>query len=241
MTRASNVSMLSQNQPTPPPAAPPLISCRDLEKSFGATQALRGASLDVSPGEIVAVMGPSGSGKSTLLHCAAGIISPDAGEVVYDGRPVGSLPDAERSRLRRSEFGFVFQFGRLVPELTCEENVALPLRLAGTPRRRARQQAGEWLERLDAVDIAGHLPDDVSGGQGQRVAVARALVTRPRVVFADEPTGALDSLNGERVMQLLTAAARETTAAVVLVTHEARVAAYADREVIVRDGVTRTI
>jgi putative ABC transport system ATP-binding protein len=241
MTRASNVSMLSQTQPTPPPSAAPLLCCRDLEKGFGATPALRGASLDVAPGEIVAVMGPSGSGKSTLLHCAAGIISPDAGEVIYDGRPVGSLPDAERSRLRRSEFGFVFQFGRLVPELSCEENVSLPLRLSGTSRKPARAQAREWLQRLEVADLASRMPSDVSGGQGQRVAVARALVTRPRVVFADEPTGALDSLNGERVMQLLTAAARETTAAVVLVTHEARVAAYADREVIVRDGRTRTI
>jgi putative ABC transport system ATP-binding protein len=241
MTRASDVSMLSTVQPEQPPAAASLLSCHELVKRFGATPALDGASLAVSPGEIVAVMGPSGSGKSTLLHCAAGIIAPDSGEVVYDHRPIGSLPDAERSRLRRSEFGFVFQFGRLVPELSCEENVALPLRLSGTSRRRAREQANEWLARLEVGDVSGKLPSDVSGGQGQRVAVARALVTRPRVVFADEPTGALDSLNGERVMQLLTAAARETGAAVVLVTHEARVAAYADREVIVRDGRTRTI
>jgi putative ABC transport system ATP-binding protein len=240
MTRASNVSVASDVEPLPP-AVPSLLQCRELVKRFGATPALDGASLTVAPGEIVAVMGPSGSGKSTLLHCAAGIISPDGGEVVYDGRPIGSLPDSQRSRLRRSEFGFVFQFGRLVPELSCEENVTLPLRLSGVSRGRARVQAREWLARLQVDDVADHLPGDVSGGQGQRVAVARALVTRPRVVFADEPTGALDSLNGERVMQLLTAAARETTAAVVLVTHEARVAAYADREVIVRDGRTREI
>jgi putative ABC transport system ATP-binding protein len=241
MNRGSNVSMLSQNQPGPPAPAAPLLSCRGLEKGFGATPALRGASLDIAPGEIVAVMGPSGSGKSTLLHCAAGIITADAGEVVFDDRQIGSLSDAERSRLRRSEFGFVFQFGRLVPELSCEENVALPLRLSGTPRKQAGRQAREWLERLEVSELASRMPNDVSGGQGQRVAVARGLVTRPRVVFADEPTGALDSLNGERVMQLLTAAARETEAAVVLVTHEARVAAYSDREVIVRDGRTREI
>jgi putative ABC transport system ATP-binding protein len=215
-----------------------LLSCRALVKRFGPTPALDGATLELGPAEIVAVMGPSGSGKSTLLHCAAGILSPDAGEVVYDGREVGRLPDSERSRLRRSEFGFVFQFGRLVPELTCAENVALPLRLAGMGRRQARDAAAEWLGRLEVAELAGRLPGDVSGGQGQRVAVARALVTGPRVVFADEPTGALDSLNGERVMQLLTNAARESEAAVVLVTHEARVAAYADREVIVRDGRT---
>jgi len=233
--------------PTPTPAAespsapgpPTLLACRGLVKRFGATPALDGASLELAAGEIVSVMGPSGSGKSTLLHCAAGILAPDAGEVVYGGRSIGALPDAERSRLRRSEFGFVFQFGRLVPELSCEENVALPLRLSGAGRRRARGEARTWLERLEVADVAGRLPGDVSGGQGQRVAVARALVTGPRVVFADEPTGALDSLNGERVMRLLTEAARQTGAAVVLVTHEARVAAYADREVIVRDGRTR--
>jgi putative ABC transport system ATP-binding protein len=130
----------------------------------------------------------------------------------------------------------VFQFGQLVPELTCRENVALPLRLAGLRRRAAEQRADEWLRRLEVAEVASKRPGEVSGGQGQRVAVARALAGEPRVVFADEPTGALDSLNGERVMRLLTAAARDTRAAVVLVTHEPRVAAYADREVVVRDG-----
>jgi putative ABC transport system ATP-binding protein len=224
-----------------PLTGPPLLACRELVKSFGATPALAGASLELAAGEIVAVMGPSGSGKSTLLHCAAGIIVPDAGEVIFAGESVGHLPDARRSALRRTEFGFVFQFGRLVPELSCGENVSLPLRLCGIRRREAVRRAGEWMERLEVTDVAAKLPGEVSGGQGQRVAVARALVTQPRVVFADEPTGALDSLNGERVMQLLTVAARETEAAVVLVTHEARVAAYADREVIVRDGHTRQI
>ncbi|HWD70104.1 MAG TPA: ABC transporter ATP-binding protein [Solirubrobacteraceae bacterium] len=217
----------------------PLLACHELVKSFGATHALNGASLELAAGEIVAVMGPSGSGKSTLLHCAAGILIPDAGEVVFDGTSIGAASDARRSELRRTRFGFVFQFGRLVPELSCVENVSLPLRLSGVKSREASRRAGEWLERLEVTDVAGKIPGEVSGGQGQRVAVARALVTGPRVVFADEPTGALDSLNGERVMQLLTTAARETAAAVVLVTHEARVAAYADREVIVRDGRTR--
>jgi putative ABC transport system ATP-binding protein len=216
-----------------------LLSCVNLVKRFGHTEALAGASLDVAAGEIVAVMGPSGSGKSTLLHCAAGIFVPDEGTVVFNGQAVERLSDSKRSALRRSDFGFVFQFGRLVPELSCVENVSLPLRLSGINRNEAKRQANEWLERLEVADVARSLPGEVSGGQGQRVAVARALVTRPRVVFADEPTGALDSLNGERVMQLLTAAARETAAAVVLVTHEPRVAAYADREVIVRDGRTR--
>jgi putative ABC transport system ATP-binding protein len=213
----------------------------DLVKAFGPTPALDRANLTVYPGEVVAVMGPSGSGKSTLLHCLAGIIAPDAGAVHYAGADIGAMSDMERSALRRTDFGFVFQFGQLVPELSCLENVTLPLRLAGVARRAADQAAREWLERLEVADVAGKRPGDVSGGQGQRVAVARALVAGPRVVFADEPTGALDSLNGERVMRLLVSAAKDTGAAVVLVTHEARVAAYSDREVIVRDGRTREV
>jgi putative ABC transport system ATP-binding protein len=216
-----------------------LLVAEDLRKSFGATPALDGASIGVDAGEIVAVMGPSGSGKSTLLHCLAGIVRPDSGRVRYQDREVSAMPDAERSALRRGSFGFVFQFGQLVPELTCLENVALPLRLERVRRREAERRATEWLDRLEVADVAGKRPGEVSGGQGQRVAVARALVTAPRVVFADEPTGALDSLNGERVMRLLTRAARETQAAVLLVTHETRVAAYSDREVVVRDGRTR--
>jgi putative ABC transport system ATP-binding protein len=213
-----------------------LLAARGLKKSYGPTPALDDAGLAVEAGEIVAVMGPSGSGKSTLLHCLAGIVAPDAGSVYYDGRDVTAMSDSERSALRRREFGFVFQFGQLVPELPCVENIALPLRLEGVRRREAERRAHDWLERLQVGDVARHLPGEISGGEGQRVAVARALVTRPRVVFADEPTGALDSLNGERVMTLMVAAARETGAAVVLVTHAPRVAAYSDREVVVRDG-----
>ncbi|MEV5242337.1 ABC transporter ATP-binding protein [Streptomyces cinnamoneus] len=216
-----------------------LLVATGLHKSFGLTPALQGADFSVHPGEVVAVMGPSGSGKSTLLHCLAGILSPDAGSVTYAGRELSRMPDAERSALRRGEFGFVFQFGQLVPELTCIENVALPLRLSGVKRREAEERAAQWLDVLEVSDAGRKRPGEVSGGQGQRVAVARALVTEPRVIFADEPTGALDSLNGERVMQLLTDAARATRAAVVLVTHDARVAAYSDREVVVRDGKAR--
>ncbi|MER7111242.1 ABC transporter ATP-binding protein [Streptomyces sp. NPDC000229] len=217
----------------------PLLSASAVDKAYGPTPALAGADFWIRAGEVVAVMGPSGSGKSTLLHCLAGIVRPDAGTVTYDGRDLTSMSDAHRSALRRSDFGFVFQFGRLVPELSCVENVALPLRLAGERRKPAERKALEWLERLEVADTAGKRPGEVSGGQGQRIAVARSLVTSPRVVFADEPTGALDSLNGERVMQLLTDTARDTGAAVVLVTHEARVAAYSDREIVVRDGRAR--
>jgi putative ABC transport system ATP-binding protein len=216
-----------------------LLVAQDLHKAYGPTPALDGAEFSIHAGEVVAVMGPSGSGKSTLLHCLAVIVTPDAGKILYDGRELSAMSDAERSALRRTEFGFVFQFGQLVPELTCVENVALPLRLTGVKRREAERRSLEWMERLEVADIGHKRPGEVSGGQGQRVAVARSLVTSPRVVFADEPTGALDSLNGERVMQLLTEAARSTNAAVVLVTHEARVAAYSDREIVVRDGKSR--
>ncbi|MCX5177227.1 MULTISPECIES: ABC transporter ATP-binding protein [Streptomyces] len=221
------------------PPAGSLLAATDLRKAFGATKALDGAEFSIHPGEVVAVMGPSGSGKSTLLHCLAGIVPPDSGSITYAGRELTSLSDAERSALRRTEFGFVFQFGQLVPELTCVENVALPLRLTGVKRKEAERTALRWMEQLQVEDLAAKRPGEISGGQGQRVAVARALVTGPRVIFADEPTGALDSLNGELVMQLLTEAARSANSAVVLVTHETRVAAYSDREIVVRDGKSR--
>ncbi|MFD8339824.1 ABC transporter ATP-binding protein [Streptomyces solisilvae] len=216
-----------------------LLIATSLHKTYGHTPALDGADFSIHPGEVVAVMGPSGSGKSTLLHCLAGIVRPDSGSVHYNGRQLTAMSDTERSSLRRGEFGFVFQFGQLVPELSCVENVALPLRLNGVKRKEAEARSLSWMERLEVADVAHKRPGEVSGGQGQRVAVARSLVTGPRVLFADEPTGALDSLNGERVMELLTEAARETRTAVVLVTHEARVAAYSDREVVVRDGKAR--
>ncbi|MFF9089169.1 ABC transporter ATP-binding protein [Streptomyces sp. NPDC014991] len=224
---------------TSPPGS--LLTARDLRKAYGPTHALDGAEFSVHPGEVVAIMGPSGSGKSTLLHCLAGIVPPDSGSITYNGRELTKMTDARRSALRRSEFGFVFQFGQLVPELTCVENVALPLRLNGSSRKDAERTALGWMERLEVDDLRAKRPGEVSGGQGQRVAVARALVTGPRLLFADEPTGALDSFNGERVMQLLTEAARSTSAAVVLVTHETRVAAYSDREIVVRDGRSRDV
>ncbi|MFV2103536.1 ABC transporter ATP-binding protein [Micromonospora sp. LOL_024] len=217
----------------------PLLVATDLTKTYGSTPALEGASLRVHAGEVLALMGPSGSGKSTLLHCLAGIVAPDSGRVSYAGDDLSAMSDTRRSALRRTDFGFVFQFGQLVPELTCRENVALPLRLAGVRRREANRRAAELMEHLEVADVTDKRPGETSGGQGQRVAVARALVTDPRVIFADEPTGALDSLNGERVMQLFITAARQTGAAVVLVTHEPRVAAYSDREAVVRDGRVR--
>ena len=195
--------------------------------------------LDVAEGEIVAVTGPSGCGKSTLLHCLAGILRPDAGEVLYREHRLDTLSERMRSRLRRTEFGVLFQFGQLVAELTAAENVALPLLLAGTGRREARGAALAWLERLGVADLADSRPGEMSGGQQQRCAVARALVTEPRVLFADEPTGALDSLTSEQLLGQLVRLAREQRTTVVLVTHDAQVAAYADREVALRDGAVR--
>jgi putative ABC transport system ATP-binding protein len=217
-----------------------IIEARGLVLSFGETPALRGADLSVQRGEILAVMGPSGSGKSTLLHCLAGILVPDSGEVSFDGQRLDTMREQQRSRLRRDRFGFVFQFGQLVPELTAEENVALPLLLAGTRRAEALRVARAWFERLELDGLERHRAGEMSGGQAQRVALARGLVAHPDVLFADEPTGSLDSLTGELVMGLLTGAAREEGTTVVLVTHEPRVAAYAGREVIVRDGRVTT-
>jgi putative ABC transport system ATP-binding protein len=214
-----------------------LLIGRDLHKAFGLTPALRGASISVRGGEIVAVMGPSGCGKSTLLHCLAGILKPDAGEVHFDGRRLDTLSDRQRVQLRRTAFGFVFQFGQLVRALPAIENIALPLRLAGQRRRPALAAATDWLRRLDLDGLGDRLPGELSGGQGQRVALARALIADPRVVFADEPTGALDSFAADQVMELLVDAAREQGSSVILVTHEARVASYADRTVLIRDGV----
>ncbi|NYF56367.1 ABC transporter ATP-binding protein [Micromonospora purpureochromogenes] len=212
------------------------LQARGVVKAYGPTPALRGVTLDVAEGEIVAVTGPSGCGKSTLLHCLAGILRPDAGQVSWRGERIDTWSEADRSRLRRTEFGVLFQFGQLVAELTAAENVALPLLLAGTGRREARVAALGWLDRLGVAEVADVRPGEMSGGQQQRCATARALITEPRVLFADEPTGALDTLSGEQVLTQLVRLARQQRTSVVLVTHEPRIAAYADREVMLRDG-----
>ncbi len=213
-----------------------LLNASGLDKRFGRDVALRQASIAVETGEIVAILGPSGCGKSTLLHCLAAIIRPDGGEVRFDGARIDDLRDGERTRLRRESFGFVFQFNQLVPELSAIENAALPLLLAGVRRDEAERRAGEWLERLDVAEHAGKPVGSLSGGQAQRVAIARAVAHSPRVVFCDEPTGALDSLAGDHVMDLLCDLAADGGTSIVLVTHEPRVAARADRELRMRDG-----
>ena len=217
-----------------------IMSARGLEMSFGQTHALRGVDLDVAAGEVLAVTGPSGSGKSTLLHVMAGVLVPDAGRVDYHGadttQDIAALDEAARSRLRLKEFGFIFQFGQLLPDLSALDNVTIPLLLAGTPRRRALAQARETLGELGLSEHLDKRPTQLSGGQAQRAAVARALVTNPRLLFADEPTGSLDSLAAERTMEVLLNSVRSRGAGLVIITHDARVAAYADREVTVRDG-----
>ncbi|VEI18612.1 Lipoprotein-releasing system ATP-binding protein LolD [Actinomyces viscosus] len=241
-----------------------IMRARGLEMSFGQTRALRGVDLDLLSGEVLAVTGPSGSGKSTLLHVMAGVLVPDAGSVSYYGAgasrggatdpaedtaadttadvsvdasvDIAALDEAARSRLRLSEFGFVFQFGQLLPDLTALDNVTIPLLLAGAPRRRALARAREALGELGLSEHLDKRPGQLSGGQAQRAAVARALVTNPRLLFADEPTGSLDSLAAERTMEVLLESVRSRGAGLVIITHDARVAAYADREVTVRDG-----
>lgn len=213
-----------------------ILQAVGLTQQYGPTRALDGVSIAFAEGTATAIMGASGSGKTTLLHALAGIRTPDTGTVHYAGSEISGLSDADRSRLRREHFGFVFQQGLLVPELTAVENVALALMLNGTPRRQAIGPAAQWLAALGLAGLEDRRIGELSGGQAQRVAIARAQVTGARIVFADEPTGSLDSLSAEQVMATLLELAKGTGATVVIVTHDPRVAAYADREVVVRDG-----
>ncbi|MEU5881293.1 ABC transporter ATP-binding protein [Spirillospora sp. NPDC047279] len=213
-----------------------VLSGHGLVKRFGPTVALAGVDLAVARAEAVAIMGPSGSGKSTLLHCLAGIMKPDGGEVRLLGQRVDALGERRRSELRRTRFGFVFQFGQLLPELPADENVALPLMLGGVARGEAVRAARGWFGPLGLAGMEGRRPGELSGGQAQRVAIARALVTRPAVVFADEPTGSLDQNTGHETMRLLVDATRHNDASLVVVTHDPNVARWCDRTVEVRDG-----
>ena len=203
-------------------------------------QALRGVSLRIMPGEFVSVMGPSGSGKSTLLHLLGTLDTPTTGRVLFDGRDLKALTDRQRSLLRRSRIGFIFQFFNLLPTLTAVENVCLPLLLAGESRAMAAKRAEAQLERVGLCDRADHFPEEMSGGEMQRVAVARALVTDPEAILCDEPTGNLDSANSKAILTLLRSLPEAGHRAVVLVTHDAVAAAYATRLVRIRDGLVET-
>lgn len=214
-----------------------VLAGRALTKTFGdRVRALAGVDIAVAAGEAVAIMGPSGSGKSTLLHCLAGIMKPDSGEVHLMGSRIDAMRERERSALRRTRFGFVFQFGQLLPELPADENVALPLMLGGLPRAQAVRQARDWFAPLGLGGMETRRPGELSGGQAQRVAIARALVTKPAVVFADEPTGALDQTTGHDTMRLLVEATKHNGASLIVVTHDPGVAGWCDRTVEVRDG-----
>ena len=214
-----------------------ILSLTDITKDFGGGPVLAGISLDIAPGELVAVMGPSGSGKSTLLHCMSGVLTPTHGSVRYGDEELSALGDAPRSRLRLRNFGFVFQDGQLLPELSNVDNVALPAMLNGMGRSAARKRALELLDQLGLGGLADRRPAQVSGGQAQRVTIARALVANPGVVFADEPTGALDQSTGHEVMQMLTTIVRQSGASLVMVTHDPKVADWMQRRVEIRDGI----
>lgn len=213
------------------------LTTHDITRSYGSVKALAGVSVTIPAGQSVAIMGPSGSGKSTLLHCLSGVLTPDSGSVIFDGRELSGLSDTERSHLRLRDFGFVFQDGQLIPELTARENVALPLMLTGTRRAAALRRADDLLERLALHQLRTRHPAEMSGGQAQRVAVARALATEPKVIFADEPSGALDQATGHEMMQLLTATAAQLGASLVIVTHDPGVARWCSRLVEIRDGL----
>jgi putative ABC transport system ATP-binding protein len=216
-----------------------VVAARDLERRYGegdtAVHALRGVSLEVERGKLVAVMGPSGSGKSTLMHILAGLDKPTSGTVKVAGTEITGLDDTKMTRLRRDHIGFVFQFFNLLPMLSAEENVLLPLSIAG------ERPDHDWLDQLlsktGLVDRRRHRPAELSGGQQQRVAIARALVTRPTILFADEPTGNLDSKTGGEILELLRDSARDYNQTIVMVTHEARAAAIADRIMFLADGL----
>ena len=216
-----------------------LVELRHVSKSYGEgageVHALRDVSLSFEAGALVAIMGPSGSGKSTLLTIAGSLEEPTSGEVLVDGFDVSKMSRRARARLRRRVIGYVFQDYNLLPGLTAAENVALPLELDGVSRKRARMAAMNALEELGVGERAARFPDELSGGERQRVSIARAIVGERRVLFADEPTGALDSANGEAVMGLIRAACRRGVAGV-MVTHDKQLASWADRVVYLRDG-----
>lgn len=213
------------------------IKASNLIKGYRDTEVLNGISLEINQGEQVAVMGPSGVGKSTLLHCLSGLLAPDAGEVTIEGTSYQSLKRSDLIELRQNGFGFIFQSAQLIPELTVIENVMMPLFLDGFSRRRARPLAQTWLNNLQISELGQRPTHTISGGQAQKVAVARALIHSPQVIFADEPTAALDQVSAQEVMQVLTFTATRLRATLILVTHDPKIAQWCQRQVEVRDGL----
>jgi putative ABC transport system ATP-binding protein len=220
------------------PYSGPVVAARDLTRRYGegetAVDALRGVSLEVRRGHLTAVMGPSGSGKSTLMHILAGLDRPTSGEVSIEGTEISKLKDSDLTKLRREHIGFVFQFFNLLPMLTAEENVVLPLTIAG--EKPDKKWVGELLAKIGLSDRRSHRPAELSGGQQQRVAIGRALVSRPTIVFADEPTGNLDSKTSEEILVLMRESVDTLQQTTVMVTHDARAAAIADRILFLNDG-----
>ena len=222
------------------PSAPPVLVARDLAKVYGegagAVRALDGASLEIRRGEIVAIMGPSGSGKSTMLHLLGALETPSTGSISLAGERYDGLDDAGLTAVRRDRIGFVFQFFNLLPALSAEENVLLPALIAGESAEGARARARFLLERVGLAHRVGHLPSELSGGEQQRVSIARALLREPEVVLADEPTGNLDSRSSGEVLRLLRELSESERQTLVMVTHDPGVAEIADRVVFLRDG-----
>jgi putative ABC transport system ATP-binding protein len=225
--------------PAPAQAGGTVVEAKGLTKKYGegstAVEALRGVSIDVKAGELVAVMGPSGSGKSTLMHILAGLDKPTEGTVTIAGTEITTLPDSKLTRLRRAHIGFVFQFFNLLPMLTAEDNVILPLSIAG--EKPDQKWLDELLQQTGLTERRKHRPSELSGGQQQRVALARALVTRPTILFADEPTGNLDSKTGGEILDLLRTSVNTYGQTMVMVTHEPRAAVIADRVLFLADGL----
>jgi len=217
-----------------------IVRVQGLSRIYGegdtAVTALDRVNLEVGGGEFLAVMGPSGCGKSTLLHLIGGLDHPSAGEIEIEGKKLSQLDDAHLTELRRRRMGFVFQFFNLLPVLTAVENAALPLLLDGVKPRQANEKAAQWLEQLGLIERSGHYPHQLSGGQQQRVAIARAMVTEPALLLADEPTGNLDSRASDEIAGLLRKAASDWGRTVIMVTHDPRIAAFADRIVFLKDG-----
>jgi putative ABC transport system ATP-binding protein len=232
---------LNGSTPEPQMQTDTIIKATDVQKTYDTgnvkVHALRGVSLDIKRGEMAAIMGPSGCGKTTLLNCLAGLDATDSGEIVIDGTPLHSMNDRQKTTLRAKKMGFVFQFYNLLPVLSAIENVELPMLVSGSPAREARERAQEALALVGLTDRASHRPAELSGGQQQRVTIARALATKPAIVWADEPTGDLDSETSQEIMDLLVRLNKENGQTFVIVTHSGEVGARADRIIRMRDGV----